>query len=245
MDNANTPAPAPAPANGLGDMSLLHFWMQGDFIIHTVAFILLAMSIASWSQIIYKVWQMGRVAYLSVALERFWRAPDMDWAEEELKKQKAACDMLQEGLIAARNEGRNSLILQGNRSDSITRAIRHSMAQGVRSMERGLTLLASIGSVAPFIGLFGTVWGIYHALLAIGSQGQASLANISGPVGEALIMTAAGLFVAIPSVLAYNSFARTARNANIELDGFAFDLQAFLIAKTPNDLQIYLTRKAA
>jgi biopolymer transport protein ExbB len=241
----NTPLPPTTTANTPSDMSLVHFWMQGDGIIHFVALLLVVLSLVSWGMIIYKGWQMARLAYLSVALERFWRSPDMDWAEGELKKQEEAYDMLQEGLVVARHEGRNSLTLQGNRIDAITRAIRHSMAYGVRSMERGLTLLASIGAVAPFIGLFGTVWGIYHALLAIGNSGQASIANISGPVGESLIMTAAGLFVAIPAVFAYNSFARSARSAGAELDGFAYDLQAFLAGKSPTELQVYLINKAA
>lgn len=227
------------------DLSFAHFWVQADGVLHFVSFLLLVLSLLSWGLIVFKGWQMWRIAYLSVALERFWRSPDMAWAEDELKRQTEAYAMLEDGLVAARMEGRSSLALQGERVDSITRAIRHSMAEGVRDLERGLTMLASIGSSAPFIGLFGTVWGIYHALWTIGSTGQASLGNIAGPVGECLIMTAAGLFVAIPSVFAYNSYARAVRSASVELDGFAYDLQAFLSGKSATDLQLYVVQMVA
>nr|WP_257756502.1 MotA/TolQ/ExbB proton channel family protein [Immundisolibacter cernigliae] len=118
----------------------------------------------------------------------------------------------------------------------LTRALRRAIEQDTARLEYGQTVLASVASAAPFVGLFGTVWGIYHALLAIGMSGQASLDKVAGPVGEALIMTALGLAVAIPAVLAYNAIARSNRLLLAELDGFAHDLFAFMstgIRSTP------------
>ena len=120
------------------------------------------------------------------------------------------------------------LIHSVSADDFMTRALRRTLEQEAAHLERGQTLLASVASSAPFIGLFGTVWGIYHALLAIGMSGQASLDQVAGPIGEALIMTALGLAVAIPAVLAYNAFARNNRLLLSELDGFAHDLFAFM-----------------
>jgi biopolymer transport protein ExbB/TolQ len=120
------------------------------------------------------------------------------------------------------------IALRVDRSEFLTRAMRQSIVRSSAKLESGLTALASIGTIAPFVGLFGTVWGIYHALLGIASAGSASIDKISGPVGEALIMTAAGLFVAIPAALAYNAFVRFNRVELAELDGFAHDLHAYL-----------------
>ena len=115
-----------------------------------------------------------------------------------------------------------------NRGEFITRTLRQSINRSTAKLESGLTMLASIGAVAPFIGLFGTVYGIYGALLGISASGAATLDKVSGPVGEALIMTAAGLFVAIPAALAYNAFVRLNRLELMELDGFAHDLYSYL-----------------
>ena len=111
----------------------------------------------------------------------------------------------------------------------LTRALRNAMAHAQARVERGLTFLASVGSTAPFIGLFGTVWGIYHALAGLAGATQVVLDKVAGPVGEALIMTAAGLFVAIPAVLAYNASVRANRLVLAQLDGFAHDLHAYLV----------------
>ena len=115
-----------------------------------------------------------------------------------------------------------------NASEFVTRAMRSHMVNTQARIERGLTFLASVGSTAPFIGLFGTVWGIYHALVGLSGATQVVLDKVAGPVGEALIMTAAGLFVAIPAVLAYNAFTRSNRLVAVQLDGFAHDLHAYL-----------------
>jgi biopolymer transport protein ExbB len=117
----------------------------------------------------------------------------------------------------------------GGQGEFLARAIRRAITRESAALEAGLSVLASVGSTAPFVGLFGTVWGIYHALIGIGMSGSATLDAVAGPVGEALIMTAAGLAVAIPAVLAYNAFTRGNRVVLAELDGFAHDLHAFLI----------------
>lgn len=133
-------------------------------------------------------------------------------------------------------------------SESVTRALRNHMISAQASLETGLTFLASVGSTAPFIGLFGTVWGIYHALVGLSGATQVVLDKVAGPVGEALIMTAAGLFVAIPAVLAYNAFTRANRVILADLDAFAHDLHAFFTVGKPfvaNSAQIHPMRARA
>jgi biopolymer transport protein ExbB len=115
-----------------------------------------------------------------------------------------------------------------DRAELVTRVLRQEMTQASARLESGLTFLASVGSTAPFVGLFGTVWGIYHALIGIASSGQVMIDKVAGPVGEALVMTAAGLAVAIPAVLAYNAFTRMNRVVLADLDGFAHDLLALV-----------------
>ena len=124
--------------------------------------------------------------------------------------------------------GLNRLNEAGSGADFLTRSIRRVIDEETAKLESGLTVLASVGSTAPFVGLFGTVWGVYHALVAIGVSGQGTLDRIAGPVGEALIMTALGLAVAIPAVLAYNALVRSNRLVLARLDAFAHDLFAFL-----------------
>ena len=139
--------------------------------------------------------------------------------------------LVRHGLRAAeqyRTRGAQGLVETGPADDFLTRSLRRAIEQTTARMESGLTVLASIGSAAPFVGLFGTVWGIYHALLAIGMSGQGTLDKVAGPVGEALIMTAIGLAVAIPAVLAYNAFTRNNRVVLSELDAFAHDVFTFM-----------------
>lgn len=124
-------------------------------------------------------------------------------------------------------------------SESVTRALRNHMLSAQASMETGLTFLASVGSTAPFIGLFGTVWGIYHALVALSGSTSVVLDKVAGPVGEALIMTAAGLFVAIPAVLAYNALTRANRLVMAQLDGFAHDLHAYFTTGTRRPAEVH------
>jgi biopolymer transport protein ExbB len=121
-----------------------------------------------------------------------------------------------------------SLAARVDRSEFVTRALRQRINEAAARLEAGLTFLASVGSTAPFVGLFGTVWGIYHALMSIATAGTISIDKVAGPVGEALLMTAFGLAVAIPAVLAYNAFTRVNRLLLAQLDGFAHDLHAYV-----------------
>ena len=173
----------------------------------------------------------------------FWDAADLD-AVAAYVRAKGIRDpfshLTHHGLKAAdqyRNRTGQRLIETAPPDEFLTRALRRAIEQDTSRLEHGLTVLASVASSAPFVGLFGTVWGIYHALLAIGMSGQGTLDKVAGPVGEALIMTALGLAVAIPAVLAYNFFTRSNRLVLAELDGFAHDLFVFmstgLRAQTP------------
>ncbi len=213
---------------------LAHLWAQSDTIIRSVAVILLVMSITSWYLIRTRALRQLRARRHGDAVENFWRAPDLEAGLKLLAE--AAPDspfeaLAQQGAAAAqhiRRHTQNDTL--GGKLDTdevITRALRKSIALSTAALESGLTVLASIGSTAPFVGLFGTVWGIYHALVNISVSGMATLDKVAGPVGEALIMTAFGLFVAIPAVLAYNAITRANRLELSELDAFAHDLHAW------------------
>ena len=139
---------------------------------------------------------------------------------------KVALDAAQAASHHQRHEG-SRLVESLNRSEFVDRALRQAVTRESARLESGMTLLASVGATAPFVGLLGTVWGIYHALIRIGMSGDASMQAVAGPVGEALIMTAIGLFVAIPAVLAYNFFVRINRNTYNKFDTFAHDLHDF------------------
>jgi biopolymer transport protein ExbB len=213
---------------------LAHLWAQGDTASHAVAILLLLMSVASWSIIVSKVWQGARLKRAGRALDEFWNAPGLREGVALLTREASEgplASLAHRGEQAAEHYDRHASGSLGGaleRGEFLTRALRQSIVRSQAKVESGLTLLASVGSTAPFVGLFGTVWGIYHALVGISVSGQASLDKVAGPVGEALIMTAAGLAVAIPAVLAYNAFTRGNRILLAELDAFAHDLHAFL-----------------
>ncbi len=163
----------------------------------------------------------------------FWQTPNAQdairYMEEQPKSEpfsKIALDAAQAAAHHQRHEG-SRLAESLNRSEFVDRALRQAVTRESSGLDNGLTLLATVGATAPFVGLLGTVWGIYHALIRIGSTGDASISAVAGPVGEALIMTALGLFVAIPAVLAYNFFSRLNRVTNAKFDTFAHDLHDF------------------
>jgi biopolymer transport protein ExbB len=216
-------------ANTLG---LLHFWSRADSVIRLTAYILLVMSVASWFLILWKSWAWVRVRRASRELESFWSAPSVEAAIAGLKPHDRENIFVHvaSGAASASTHGaaEGTLASQTDRSELITRALRQRINEAAGRLEAGLTILASVGSTAPFVGLFGTVWGIYHALINIASTGQIAIDKVAGPVGEALIMTAFGLAVAIPAVLAYNAFTRVNRVVLGQLDGFAHDLHAHL-----------------
>jgi biopolymer transport protein ExbB len=215
------------------ELGLMHFWQAGDAVTHGVAYLLLAMSIVSWYFIVAKTWSAWRQRRSGqAALARFWSAQSLDEAMAALRqvdRERVLVPMAEKAINAATMQADSSLAASIDREEMITRALRGEITQASSRMESGLTFLASVGSTAPFVGLFGTVWGIYHALIAIASSGQVLIDRVAGPVGEALVMTAAGLAVAIPAVLAYNAFVRVNRIALAELDGFAHDLLALLL----------------
>ncbi|MFZ4760459.1 MAG: MotA/TolQ/ExbB proton channel family protein [Burkholderiaceae bacterium] len=184
-------------------LGLMHFWEAGDGVTHTVAWLLLAMSVASWYYILSKAWSAWRIRRgARAALERFWSARTLDEAVDALGRddgERVFAPMAEQARRATRMQGEATLGASVDRGELVTRVLRQEMTQAASRLESGLTFLASVGSTAPFIGLFGTVWGIYHALLGIASSGQVMIDQVAGPVGEALVMTAAGLAVAIPA----------------------------------------------
>ena len=213
--------------------NLGRYWAQGDAISHLVAYALLLMSLISWYFILSKLWSSWRIRQSSLALEHFWQAPQMQDAIATLQQ----TDLEQVFLPLARNSfevaqvnagAARSMEAEVDPGERITRRLRQDITRITLRLEGGLTLLASIGSTAPFVGLLGTVWGIYHALAAVSISGTVQIDKIAGPVGEALVMTALGLVVAIPAVLAYNAFGRLNRVTLAELDGFAHDLHSYL-----------------
>lgn len=218
---------------------LAHLWAQSDMIIKSVAFILVVMSVASWYLILVRSLRQWRARHFDGAVEAFWAAATLSegLARLRAKAPDAPVEALaQQGLAAVEHlrHHNHADTLGGklNADEFITRALRKSIARSTAQLESGLTVLASIGSTAPFVGLFGTVWGIYGALIGISTSGVATLDAVAGPVGEALIMTAFGLFVAIPAVLGYNAFNRANRLELSELDSFAHDLHAWFTTGT-------------
>jgi biopolymer transport protein ExbB len=213
-------------------LGLAHFWTQADVVIRITAWLLLAMSVLSWFLILWKTWAWLRVRSAARRLDGFWSAPSIDAAIADLRTRDAEAlfvPLAQSAASAAQSQAvEGSLNARIDRSELITRALRQRINEAAARLEAGLTFLASVGSTAPFVGLFGTVWGIYHALLSIATAGTISIDKVAGPVGEALLMTAFGLAVAIPAVLAYNAFTRVNRLFLALLDGFAHDLHAFV-----------------
>ncbi|WGY68962.1 MotA/TolQ/ExbB proton channel family protein [Burkholderia cepacia] len=214
---------------------VVHYLESGDAITHAVAYVLLAMSVASWCFLFMKAWLLVRAKRQGPrALAAFWRASSLDAGITALAgadRERVFVPLAEAARDAADDHDPTALAARVERSERVLRALRHAMLRSQRRLEFGQVLLASIGSTAPFVGLLGTVWGIYHALGSIAASGQAQIENVAGPVGEALIMTAFGLVVAIPAVLAYNILGRLVRQLAEELDGFARDLHVFVCAE--------------
>lgn len=220
-------------------MDALHWWRQGDAVTQGAAVVLLAMSVASWVVMLWKARLVlragGDVARCTAAV---WQSPSLDVAAQRL----AALDSqaLVAPLVAAAQgvvqptaaSVGTTLAAAGPLSQQLTRVLRDALHGVLGRLQYGQVLLATVGATAPFVGLLGTVWGIYHALTALGGGGQVTIDRLSGPVGEALVMTAAGLAVAIPAVLAYNVFGRLIGRIEADLEGFALDLRE-LLAGTP------------
>jgi biopolymer transport protein ExbB len=206
--------------------------LQGDAISISVALLLLAMSVASWVVILWKGWLLRRaVRDVQLSAAAFWQAADLNAARERLGHFDVQRLLLPLADAARTLEqtAPNTLAAAGDRSQQLTRVLRDALHAVLHRLQFGQTLLATVGSTAPFVGLLGTVWGIYHALSAIGDDGGFRIEQVSGPVGEALVMTAAGLAVAIPAVLAYNVLGRQIARIEADLEGFARDLRELLL----------------
>ena len=224
----NQSAPTVTTDNPYG---LVALWNGGDIIARAVLVLLLIMSLASWYVMLTKLWDQRKLkASAKVVEKQFWTAPSIKDGVDRLKKGDDFRGIAEDGLRAAsHHDGRLTDRIDLN--EWITMSLQRSTDQVNSNLTKGLGLLATVGSTAPFVGLFGTVWGILNALVAIGIAGQASIDKVAGPVGEALIMTAIGLFVAVPAVLLYNYLVRRNKVITEKLRAFAGDLQAYLISK--------------
>ncbi len=216
-------------------MDVFHLLSQGDAISQGVALLLLLMSVASWVVIVLKSWVLRRAAGdVARSTAAFWQSPTVDAGLQKAAVFDRAGWVLP--LITAshtagmvRGNRVATLAQVGDKSQQLTRALRDALHGIVNQLNFGQVLLATVGSTAPFVGLLGTVWGIYHALSSIAGAGQMTIAQVAGPVGEALVMTAAGLVVAIPAVLAYNVFGRVIGRMEADLEGFASDLRELML----------------
>jgi biopolymer transport protein ExbB len=209
-------------------MDAMDFLKQSDGVGKLIAVLLLLMSVASWVVIFWKAWIIKRaVPDVGKSIAGFWQAGDVSQGRASV----AALDreLLVLPLIdAAQVNANGTLAAAGDKAQQLTRVLRDALHGVLLKLQFGQILLATVGSTAPFVGLLGTVWGIYHALIGLVGAGQVTIDKIAGPVGEALIMTAAGLAVAIPAVLAYNLFGRYIGRIEADLEGFARDLRELL-----------------
>jgi biopolymer transport protein ExbB len=204
-------------------------WAQGDIVARSVLVLLALMSLFSWYIMLTKLWDQRKLRQSAKIVEKqFWTAPSLNDGVQRLKKGDDFRFIAEDGLRAAsHHDGR--LTDRIDLHEWITMSLQRSMDQVNLKLQQGLGFLATVGSTAPFVGLFGTVWGILNALVAIGVAGQASIDKVAGPVGEALIMTAIGLFVAVPAVMGYNWLLGRNKVLQEYLRNFTSDLHAYLV----------------
>lgn len=206
-------------------------WAQGDAVARGTLVILVIMSVATWYILITKLVEQWRLlANARTANRTFWKAPTLDEGINSIANKKSAFFFLASSGRAALEHHEGTLVEQIDLNEWVTLSIQRAVDEIVSRLQGGLAVVATIGSTAPFIGLFGTVWGIYHALTAIGIAGQASIDKVAGPVGEALIMTAIGLAVAVPAVLGYNLLVRRNKLIAEKVRGFSADLHSVLLS---------------
>lgn len=237
---AVAPAPAPAPAvvpfqsgkpaiekveNPYGVKAL---WNEGDIVARTTLTLMIIMSIGTWYIMIAKLVELSKIGRQAKAAETtFWSAPSVAQGVESLKEQSPYRFISQAALESTKKH--EGLLAHISFSDWVTQSIQRATDSVQSNMQNGLAFLATVASTAPFVGLFGTVWGIYNALVKIGVSGQASIDKVAGPVGEALIMTAIGLAVAVPAVLGYNFIVRKNKTTLDKIRNFGSDLHSVLI----------------
>ncbi|RQP26029.1 MotA/TolQ/ExbB proton channel family protein [Albitalea terrae] len=217
-----------------------HFIAQADGVGKALLFILLAMSVISWAILAVKgLTLIVRRSRSESFLNLFWNATSLDAVANEIATHGATdpfSHLTSHAMHAQAHHakyGAAKLEEAGTASDFVTRTIKKVLDEETMRLENGLTLLATVGATAPFVGLFGTVWGVYHALVAIGMSGAGTLDKVAGPVGEALIMTGLGLAVAIPAVMGYNWLTRANRVMVAKLDAFAYELHTFVAMGQP------------
>jgi biopolymer transport protein ExbB len=212
---------------------LANVWNQGDIVNKSVAALLLIMSLASWMVIIIKTLDLIKYKRIAKNAEDLWQSEDFQSGLAKLEADPA--NPFRQLALAGREATLHHRNTKAHLHDAldlgdwVTRTLRNGMDEFTGKLQSGLAILASVGSTAPFIGLFGTVWGIYHALLSIGAAGQATIDKVAGPIGESLIMTALGLAVAIPAVLGYNALVRGNKSVLQKLSRFAHDLHAYFV----------------
>ena len=212
------------------NQGLMQFWATSDGVVRTVALLLLAMSVTAWVLIIWKTWLLRRAAAdIARAVPAFWAAAVVEDGRTRLHAMDRARVLLPLLDAALARPDAGTLEGAGRVSSQLTRRLRDALHNGLAHLQWGQVLLASVGSTAPFVGLFGTVWGIYGALAGMAASGSITIDKVSGPIGEALVMTAAGIAVAVPAVLAYNVFGKWVSACEAELEGFAHDLREMVL----------------
>ena len=213
-------------------MNLVQVLLQGDAVSIAVVLLLSAMSVGSWVVILWKSWLLRRASHdVLRCVAAFWQSASVEVALQQFQAFDRE-ELLTPMVLATQAESPGTLAAAGDRAQQLTRVLRDALHGSLAKLQYGQVLLATVGSTAPFVGLLGTVWGIYHALIGISQEGQVSIGQISGPVGEALIMTAGGLAVAIPAVLAYNVLGRSIGRIEAELEGFARDLRELAVSQS-------------
>ncbi|MCU4581036.1 MotA/TolQ/ExbB proton channel family protein [Acinetobacter gyllenbergii] len=226
-----TPPPLPATAEKVHNpYGLEALWREGDLVAKSTLFILVLMSIGTWYIILSKVFQQSKIKRHGTEAERhFWEAESLNSAAESLNSNSSYRYIAEKGIRSTKHHD-GTLLERIDFNTWVTISIQRAIEKVQSHLSNGLAFLATVGSTAPFVGLFGTVWGIYHALTAIGISGQASIDKVAGPVGEALIMTAIGLAVAVPAVLGYNWLTRRNKAVMDNVRSFGSDLHAVLLS---------------
>ena len=230
--DAGAPAAAAAPAKEIVDnpYGLDALWKTGDFVAKGTLIIMVIMSMGSWYILITKIIDQIKLSgQASDARSKFWKAASVQAGASSLKEGSPFRFIADSGIKATEHH-EGALLEQIDLNTWVSMSIQRAVDKVQSRLQDGLAFLATVGSTAPFVGLFGTVWGIYHALTAIGMSGQASIDKVAGPVGEALIMTAIGLAVAVPAVLGYNFLVRRNKSAMEEVRAFSADLHSVVLS---------------
>jgi len=229
------PAPAPAAAPVVSQEAvdnpygLKALWTQGDAVAHTTLVIMVIMSMASWYVIIVKLLeQRSMLKSAKESADSFWKATSVKAGASALKEGTAFHFIAEQG-IKASDHHEGTMVEAIDKNTWISMAVDRAVGSINNRLQDGMAILATVGSTAPFVGLFGTVWAIYHALGGIAAAGSITIDKVSGPIGESLVMTAAGIAVAVPAVLAYNVFGKWVASCEAELEGYAHDLRQMVL----------------